>query len=181
MQHAIWATYFHLTSTNNQHYHQFCPKGEDSWCFYHRATALQLPEEAKDHDKKRLYLAKIPKEKLQYIKSVYKDLANPHLLKRCLKGATQNPNESIHAKVWNRCSKAKFCGHARLLFIVKHTAVEHNFGYEGANIISHLLGTDTRLQETMKFFDQERARHATPKLKKKALQKKDDSYQAGEY
>lgn len=181
MQRAIWATYFHLTSNNKEHYHQCCPKGEDSWCFYNRATALQLPEEAKDHEKKKLYLAKIPKEKLQYIKAVYKDLANPNLLKRCLKGATQNPNESIHAKVWNRCSKAKFCGHARLLFIVKHTGVEHNFGYEGASIISHLLGTDTRLQETMKFLDQERARHATPKLKKKALQKKDDSYQAGEF
>ena len=140
MQRAIWASYYHLTATNEEHFHQCCPKGEDSWCFFNRANALQLPESEKDHKKKNLYLAKIPKEKLEYLRAVYKDLANPSLLNRCLKGATQNPNESIHSRVWNKCSKAKFCGRMRLHFIAKLTALENNFGYEYSNIITHLLG-----------------------------------------
>lgn len=159
----------------------YCPKGEDSWCFFNRANALQLPESEKDHDKKKLYLAKIPKQKLEYLKVVYKDLANPSLLQRFLKGATQNPNESIHARVWNKCSKAKFCGRVRLLFIAKLTGLEYNFGYEEANIITQLLGTEPTLQETMKWMDQERAKHATPRVKKRKLEKKDDSYQPGQF
>ena len=114
-------------------YHHFCPKGENSWCFYHRA--LQLPESAKDHDRKKLFLAKIPKEKLELIKGVYKDLGNPALLKRCLKGATQNPNESLHLKVWTKCPKIKFHGLFRVRFLVRQTALEHNYGYKTANII----------------------------------------------
>lgn len=49
---------------------------EDSWCFYNRANALKLPESENGHDNKKLYLAKIPKQKLEYLKDVYKDLAN---------------------------------------------------------------------------------------------------------
>lgn len=181
MQRAIWATYYHLSATNKEHYHQCCPKGEDSWCFFNRADALKLPESEKDHKKKKLYLAKIPKEKLQYIKGVYKDLADPALLQRCLKGATQNPNESIHAKVWNKCSKAKFCGRMRLQFISRLTALEHNFGYEDSNIITHILGTQSSIQDTMKWMDSRRASNATPKQKKRKIEKKDESYQPGEY
>ncbi|KAK8384226.1 hypothetical protein O3P69_009164 [Scylla paramamosain] len=55
-----------------------------------------------------LYLAKIPYEKLEYIKLVYRDLTAPHLLQRCLRGRTQNPNESLHSKVWQKCPKVKF-------------------------------------------------------------------------
>ena len=181
MQHAIWASYYHLTATNEEHFHQCCPKGEDSWCFFNRANALQLPESEKDHKKKNLYLAKIPKEKLEYLRAVYKDLANPSLLNRCLKGATQNPNESIHSRVWNKCSKAKFCGRMRLHFIAKLTALENNFGYEYSNIITHLLGSEASIQETMRWLDKERVQHATPKVKRRKTEEKDDSYQPGEF
>lgn len=85
MQHAIWASLYHLSATNQESHHQFCPKGEDSWCFFNRAIAKQLPASAKDHDDKNFCLASIPREKLQYIKNVYKDLASRELLKRCLK------------------------------------------------------------------------------------------------
>ena len=124
MQDAIWASYYHI-STNDVSYHHFCPKGTESWCFYRRATAQGLPESVKDHRKKNLFLAKIPPEKLQYIKLVYKDLANPTLLKRCLKGATHNPNESLHSKVWSKCHKIKFYSHMRVKFLVQHSALEH--------------------------------------------------------
>ena len=129
MQGAVWSSYYHLISNNQQHYHQLCPQGQDSWCFYRRAIALELPESAKDHDKKKLFLAKILKEKLEYIKSVYRDLGNPNLFKRCLKGATQKPNESLHSKVWGKCHKIKFYSRLRVSILVQHSALEHNFGY----------------------------------------------------
>lgn len=181
MQNAIWATHYQLTSTNKEHCHQYCPKGEDSWCFFNRAYALQLQESEKDHNKKKLYLAKIPKQKLVYLKAVYKYLADPSLLQTRRKGNTQNFNESIQARVWNKCSKAKFCGSIKPLFIAKLTALVHNFGYEEANIINQLFGIELTLQEIMEWMDQERGKHATPRVKKRKLEKKDDSYQPGQF
>lgn len=69
----------------------------------------------------------------------------------------------------------------RLLFIAKLAALEHSFGYEDANITTQFLGTEPTLQETMKWMDQERAKHATPRVKKRKLEKKDDSYQPGQF
>lgn len=154
-------------------------QGEDSGCF-NKANAIQLPESEKDNDKTKLNLAKIPKQTLEYLKAVYKDLANPSL-QRCFKGATQNANESIHAKLWNRCSKATFCGRMKLLFIASLTALEHNLGYEEANIITQLLETEPTLQETMNWMDQDRAKNANPRVKKRKLEKKDESYQHGQF
>ena len=33
MHDAIWATYFHCSSTDADPHHSHCPEGEDSWCF----------------------------------------------------------------------------------------------------------------------------------------------------
>lgn len=58
-----------------------------------------------------------------------------------------------------------------LVFIVKHAALEHNFGYSNVNIITHLLGSDT-LNIIMWWMNQERAMHVTPKQKKKKIKEK---------
>lgn len=89
MQHAIWASFYHLSATNQEPHHQFSLKGDNSWCFFNRASSKQLRASAKGHDDMNLYLASIPREKLQYIKNVYKYLANRDMLKRCLKGTSQ--------------------------------------------------------------------------------------------
>jgi hypothetical protein len=33
------ASLLHSQSQDDNPHHEFCPKGEDSWCFYHRAEA----------------------------------------------------------------------------------------------------------------------------------------------
>lgn len=53
------------------------------------------------------------------------------------------------------------------------------FGYEESNIITHILGSSASIQETMKWMDRERASNATPKQKRRKIEKKDDSYQPG--
>ena len=69
----------------------------------------------------------------------------------------------------------------RLLFNTKLTALEHTFGYEESNIITHLLGSPASIQETMKWMDKQRATNATPKEKRRKIEKKDDSYQPGAF
>ncbi|KAK3896284.1 hypothetical protein Pcinc_000028 [Petrolisthes cinctipes] len=44
MKKAIWATFYHCTSTDSQPRHNLCPHGEKSWCFWNRAIALQEKE-----------------------------------------------------------------------------------------------------------------------------------------
>lgn len=44
------------------------------------------------HSTKNLYLTKMPCEKLDYVKEIYRELNAPDLLSQCLKGATQNAN-----------------------------------------------------------------------------------------
>lgn len=39
------------------------------------------------------------------IKPIFKDLSHPDLLKRCLEGKTQNPNESFNSTLWKYCPK----------------------------------------------------------------------------
>lgn len=92
MRKAAWATYFHLTSTDDAPTHHFCPRGTDSWCFFNRTLAEGAA--LVSHKMKSLYLARLPFEKLDLTRSVYRDLTAPDILRRCLKGATQNPNES---------------------------------------------------------------------------------------
>lgn len=64
-------------------------------------------------------------------------------------------------------------------FLVQHSLLEHNFGYEAGKILMHTLGPDASFQESLKWFDKERSRHATPKFNKIRKEKKSDSYEAG--
>lgn len=82
-------------------------------------TAAESEERSLVHKIKNLYLAKIPLESLNLIKTV----------EQCLKGHTQNPNESFHSKIWKKVSKDKFSGFYRVKFTCESTILEHNFGY----------------------------------------------------
>jgi len=39
MKKAIWATYYHKSSSDNNPQHQNCPPGEESWCKWRKAEA----------------------------------------------------------------------------------------------------------------------------------------------
>ncbi|GFT20984.1 uncharacterized protein TNCV_3131321 [Trichonephila clavipes] len=42
------------------------------------------------------------------MRPVFRDLANPELLKKCLHGGTQNPNENVNNVIWFRVPKKTF-------------------------------------------------------------------------
>ena len=44
-------------------------------------------------------------------------LSNEMLLQRCLKGLTQNQNESLNNMLWSICSKRTFCGYRNCCFV----------------------------------------------------------------
>ncbi|KAJ4429061.1 hypothetical protein ANN_26059 [Periplaneta americana] len=42
------------------------------------------------------------------MKPTFRALAKPDLLKKCVHGKTQNPNESLNQLIWKRCPKTLF-------------------------------------------------------------------------
>ncbi|GFT26880.1 uncharacterized protein TNCV_3710361 [Trichonephila clavipes] len=93
MKRAIWAIYFHKLSTEDNPQHALCPLGEDSWFGYNRSIVTG-----------EFYIHKhsLPESILLKVKKVFRDLTEKDLLKKCLHGRTQNPNESFNKCIWER-------------------------------------------------------------------------------
>ena len=126
MAKAIKATMYHCFSTNERPLHHLCPTGEGSWCFYNSAVARnQTPADHTTSIHTPLNYNLLSK----HLKPIYNRLSNPDLLRRCLLGATQNANESLHGKIWNSCTKIRFASYNRVKFSVFHSILEFNFGF----------------------------------------------------
>lgn len=52
----------------------------------------------------------MPEVFVETLKPTFVSLSDSKLLERCVRGKTQNPNESINAMVWVRCPKHKHHG-----------------------------------------------------------------------
>lgn len=83
MRSAVWATYLHKISRDDQPRHELCPVGEDSWCGYQRAL---VTGESYTHKHS------VPEVVMKEIKSIFRDLTSIELLKKCVHGRTQNFN-----------------------------------------------------------------------------------------
>ncbi|GFT33278.1 uncharacterized protein TNCV_4767581 [Trichonephila clavipes] len=99
MRQAIWAIFLHKLSTDEYHQHVFCPIREDSWCGFKKAEASGKSYKHKNS---------LPVAVVEAMRPIFRDLSHPDLLKKCLHGKTQNPNESFHNVVWSRVPKATF-------------------------------------------------------------------------
>lgn len=83
MKNAIWATFFHYSSTDENPHHKKCPSGADSWCEWQKAAAANALDSFK-----HTYSA-LPEDVLNAIKPIYEDLSKDALLERCVGGFTQ--------------------------------------------------------------------------------------------
>ncbi|GFX97904.1 uncharacterized protein TNCV_4905551 [Trichonephila clavipes] len=99
MRQGIWAIFLHKISTDENPQHGFCPSGPDTWCRYKKA---QLENKVYHHKHK------LPVAVVEAIRPIFRDLSDPELLKKCLHGNTQNPNESINNVIWSRVPKKTF-------------------------------------------------------------------------
>ncbi|GFW87589.1 uncharacterized protein TNCV_4485541 [Trichonephila clavipes] len=77
----------------------FCPIGEDSWCGFKKAEASGKSYKHKNS---------LPVAVVEAMNSIFRDISHPDVLKKCLHGKTQNPNESFHNVIWSRVPKATF-------------------------------------------------------------------------
>ena len=59
---------------------------------------------------------------------VYQRLASDELLSRCIRGATENQNESLHSVIWRKCRKEIFISRKILEIAVSNSVAEFNMG-----------------------------------------------------
>lgn len=95
------------------------------------------------------------------------------------KKVEKRDRESMHSKLWAKCSKTKFAGYDKVLFAAQLTVLQHNFGYEDGSVLSLLhIPSSKHSLEIEKKFESRRCRPTPPKRRKKNP-KKDADYSAG--
>ncbi|GFT50937.1 uncharacterized protein TNCV_1195381 [Trichonephila clavipes] len=91
---CVWG---HSCSTDDEPMHWFCPTNPNTWCKYNAAINNNLQNYK--------HKPSVAKDVRNVIKPVFADLSHPALLKKCLGGKTQNPNESLNSLIWKFCPK----------------------------------------------------------------------------
>lgn len=99
MQKAVMATYYHITSTDQDPHHDLCPQGPQSWCQHQAAEAEKKPPPPHKY--------RLGKHVAEALLPVYQRLSDMQLLSRCLGKKTQNAAESLHSVIWSLLPKDK--------------------------------------------------------------------------
>ncbi|GFW58754.1 uncharacterized protein TNCV_379371 [Trichonephila clavipes] len=160
---AVIAAFFHCCSSKHQPKHGQCPVGDESWCKFQRAKASNIVYQDKSLG--------LPQNIVNTIKPVYMDLCDRNLLKKCLHGKTQNPNESFNAILWQILPKEVFVEHQTLRLGAYIAVVEFNNGFQGLISILNEMGIVSGYYTIrgQKIFDNERIedskRHSLPTAK----------------
>lgn len=131
MQQAVWATFFHKCSTDDNAMHHLCPKGADSWCKYQKTVATGGTYTHKHA---------LPMAIMEAIKPIYRDLSQPSLLKKCVHGKTQNVNESLNNCIWERIPKNVFVGVQTLRIGVFDAVLSFNDGAMARTKVLNKMG-----------------------------------------
>lgn len=181
MKKAVMSSFHHIFSTDENPRHGLCKEGLDSWCFYQKALAEGKRKEEIKH--KKSLVINIDEEAERKIRLVYEALTSKDILERCVRGLTQNANESFHSKMWARASKAKFAGFSRLQFVAQSAVLDHNFGYQKACLLTNFNITSKALRRSLTTQDKERKRHskAQQRPKTKSKEKTSSQYEPGAF
>ena len=156
MPRAIWASLMHRVSTDEKPQHQYCPPGIESWCGW---QAQQAGGEVYEHHNI------LPKAIFEVIKPLYIRLTDKALLRRCLRGATQNQNECFNGLVWQISPKTSFCG----AVVVEFAAAFATSWFNDGAVAVHRILEEMHLEPgsftegALRVLDQSRAYHAARK------------------
>ncbi|KAK8731958.1 hypothetical protein OTU49_007358, partial [Cherax quadricarinatus] len=176
MRNGILASFFHCSSTDDNPEHHLCPPGSASWCFYQRALADNLPPPSHSTMKVKFHLQP---DDFNKVHEIYKDLTRDDMMERCIQGRTQNPNESLHQRIWSYCNKALYRNKWQVDFAVSHAIAEYNVGYERSCLDIQLgYGRSLLNQKRLKDMDRIMQRLKAPRSKKRKAVV-DTSYEAG--
>ena len=117
MRSSIFAILNHMVKNDNirlDEQHDKCPR--TMWCKY-------WTNRNNYNENNRL-----PFVFYSELKPIFTRLSNESLLKRCLRGLTQNQNEAANGVLWSKCPKRKFCGLTKVKLAVAETVLEFNTG-----------------------------------------------------
>lgn len=158
MRQAIWAVWGHTFSTDEEPMHWFCPKDKNTWCKYNAAAN-------KGETSKYKHKNVIAKSIKDEVKPIFAELCKTELLKRCLGGKTQNPNESINSIIWKYCPKTIGCGLKVAEIAANLATCVFNDGHQSFGTILHKLDLkiDKDLCVNLKNIDQRRITAAEKK------------------
>lgn len=124
MEKAIMATFYHVTSTDNEPHHEHCPTGVNSWCKFNSAAASGQPAPA--------HKLQLPAHVRAALLPIYKRLPERELLERCQQGKTQNAIESLNNLIWSLQSKSQFASLTSVESTVADAVCRFNAGCERA-------------------------------------------------
>ena len=110
--------------------HQHCPKSADTWCKYWKDKADGTSLYDEDN--------RLPEVFMEQLDPIFTRLSKDELLSRCLKGMTQNQNESANGVLWFKCPKTKFCGARRVRIAVCETIAAFNTGAASKAVVMNL-------------------------------------------
>ena len=91
MHNAVMAILYHLASSDEKPQHQYCPKGDKSWCKWQKDKANGTITYCHSRT--------LPPVIVDLLKPVFDDLSSKSRFKKCLQGYTQNANESLHSTI----------------------------------------------------------------------------------
>jgi hypothetical protein len=173
MKQGIMASLLHCTATDELASHKWCPDSTEtceSWCFWKKAFAEgRDPTDKEKH--KAMLGTRISKEVGEKMFPIYTRLTDPKLLSRCLLGADQNRNESLHNCVWGKLPKEKHHTLYRLLHAAGQAVMQFNEGCSPLqaqiNALGYGEGQVTTHQRKMK--DVKRLKHAIIKRDIKSI------------
>ena len=125
----FWPFFYHSSSTDQEPNHEYCPQGEHTWCKYvkhmhEKAKYPRINMPAYKHEKP-IILPHIAK----YVKPAFVALGRRELLEKCIRGATQNTNESFHNVIWSIASKTHFIAKSTMNTAVHLAAARYNSGH----------------------------------------------------
>lgn len=121
MKKDIMATFYHMSSTNENPRHEYCPPGADSWCKWqkNKTTGTNTFQHPPPLD------LRVQK----HILPIYEDLSKEDLLTRCLGGHTQNANESFNSTIWRLAPKHLHSGSKIIEIAATIAAATFNEGH----------------------------------------------------
>lgn len=133
MQNAIWATFNHKCSTDENPMHENCPPGMDSWCKWKRA---EVEQKLDDYHHPPPLSSKVQ----EVLRPIYKELTSDDLIERCLGGHTQNNNESYNSVLWHFAPKHRFSSVKIIEIAAFLAACLFNEGYTSFLIMMEAMG-----------------------------------------
>ncbi|XP_071652404.1 uncharacterized protein [Temnothorax longispinosus] len=135
MKDAIWATFYHKCSTNEEPRHDNCPQGPESWCSWQQAKAAGTLQH---------YEHKTPlhDDVIKAIRPIYENLSDDNLLERCVGGFTQNANESLNNIIWRIAPKIQNNGASIVQIAANIAACTFNEGASTYLLMMQALNID---------------------------------------